>query len=138
MSIYGKYVFFIEAGLLIDSCNNQDRQWFFHEWTGIILSYAALDKMAASSCMPIGILEFMKTHPEKSFIDAVKELAPRYKDAYKYPHIEQIVSIGEEAIPLIKKKRLETLEAYKNILNMISFGSASYNKLIICQCQMQH
>ena len=106
-----KYVFFIEAGLLTTS-NGKEKQQFIDDWTHIVRQYIAIDKTPESSSMPIGILKFMEAHQEKSFIDAIKELAPRYKDAYRYPHIKEIISDGEEAIPLIEKKRLEDFKAY--------------------------
>ena len=100
MNKYMKYVFFIEAGLLTTG-NGEEKQQFINDWTHIV-----------RQSMPIGILKFMEAHQEKSFIDAIKELTPRYKDAYKYPHIKEIISDGEEAIPLIEKKRLEAFKAY--------------------------
>ena len=111
MNKYMKYVFFIEAGLLTTG-NGEEKQQFIDDWTHIVRQYIATDKTPESSSMPIGILKFMEAHQEKSFIDAIKELTPRYKDAYRYPHIKEIISDGEEAIPLIEKKRLEAFKAY--------------------------
>lgn len=111
MNKYMKYVFFIEAGLLTIG-NGEEKQQFINGWTHIVRQYIATDKTPESNSMPIGILKFMEAHQEKSFIDAIKELTPRYKDAYKYPHIKEIISDGEEAIPLIEKKRLEAFKAY--------------------------
>lgn len=111
MNKYMKYVFFIEAGLLTTG-NGEEKQQFIDDWTHVVKQYIATDKTPESSSMPIGILKFMEAHQEKSFIDAIKELTPRYKDAYRYPHIKEIISDGEEAIPLIEKKRLEAFKAY--------------------------
>lgn len=111
MNKYMKYVFFIEAGLLTTG-NGEEKQQFINDWTHIVRQYIATDKMPESNSMPIGILKFMEAHQEKSFIDAIKELTPQYKDAYRYPHIKEIISDGEESIPLIEKKRLEAFKSY--------------------------